>query len=119
VKTLADQDANGLHALRKDIKKLRYLAGMFGSLWPRKRVRPYVRALGAMQDLLGAVNDTVVVGQLLSEWRNYELTHADFETIGLVRGWLLARMREHLRQFPQMWADFDDAGRFWRRKAKT
>jgi hypothetical protein len=71
-----------------------------------------------LQDLLGAVNDAVVVGRLLAQWRNHELTNADFETIGLIRGWLLARMREHIAQFPDAWTQFEDAGKFWRRKAK-
>jgi len=118
VKRIAELDEEGLHALRKDIKKLRYLAGMFGPLWPKKRVRPYVQELARLQDLLGAVNDAVVVGRLLAQWRNHELTNADYETIGLIRGWLLARMREHIAQFPEAWTRFDGAGKFWRRKAK-
>jgi inorganic triphosphatase YgiF len=113
-RVFADLDVRELHELRKDVKKLRYLAAIFGTLWPKKRVKPYVQSLERLQDILGGVNDAVVVERLLGEWRQAELGSADYEAIGLVRGWLIARMRDRLRRFPAAWSRFEDAKKFWR-----
>ncbi len=55
------------HELRKKVKKLRYTAELVGGLWragPRKR---YLEELGALQDLLGELNDAAVGHTLLNQ----------------------------------------------------
>jgi CHAD domain-containing protein len=49
--------AGALHDLRKRGKELRYLLELFGSLWPADVVRPMVRRLKGLQDVLGRHQD--------------------------------------------------------------
>lgn len=52
--------AADLHELRKRGKELRYLLELFGSLWPDEAVRPLVRSLKGLQDVLGTHQDREV-----------------------------------------------------------
>ena len=53
------------HQLRIGLKKLRYTAEFFRSLYPKNLAKPYFGALAAMQDCLGHINDVVVAEHLL------------------------------------------------------
>jgi CHAD domain-containing protein len=53
----ADADAQLLHRLRIECKKLRYLLEFFSSLYPRDEIGPFVRKLKKLQDTLGTFND--------------------------------------------------------------
>jgi CHAD domain-containing protein len=63
-KALARLDARRRHKLRIQVKKLRYAAEFFGSLFPGKRAtkrrEKFLCALEALQDGLGDLNDIVV-----------------------------------------------------------
>jgi CHAD domain-containing protein len=52
--------AEALHDLRKRGKELRYLLELFGGLWPAETVKPMVRALKGLQDVLGRHQDREV-----------------------------------------------------------
>lgn len=54
------------HRIRIAAKRTRYAAEFFASLYPGKRVRPYVAALSALQSELGTMNDAAVARQLLA-----------------------------------------------------
>lgn len=49
-----------LHELRKRGKELRYLLELFGGLWPAEVVRPMVKTLKGLQDVLGVHQDREV-----------------------------------------------------------
>jgi CHAD domain-containing protein len=53
------------HDLRIDIKKLRYATEFFASLYWARRLSPYLAALKALQDRLGAENDVAVARGLM------------------------------------------------------
>jgi CHAD domain-containing protein len=53
----ADSPAEDLHRLRKRGKELRYLLEVFGGLWPAKEVKPLVKTLKELQDVLGRFQD--------------------------------------------------------------
>lgn len=61
---LAELDDETRHEVRKAAKKMRYAADFFGTLYTRKRQRHhrkrFVRALEALQDHLGQLNDLAV-----------------------------------------------------------
>ncbi|MEQ8234147.1 MAG: CHAD domain-containing protein [Gammaproteobacteria bacterium] len=59
-----------LHEIRKDVKKLRYLLDAFASLYPRKRVRPLIESLKAVQALAGEVCDRWAHASLARAWRD-------------------------------------------------
>jgi CHAD domain-containing protein len=52
--------AGDLHELRKRGKELRYLLELFGALWPDEVVKPMVRTLKGLQDVLGIHQDREV-----------------------------------------------------------
>jgi triphosphatase len=55
------------HRVRIAAKRARYATEFFASLYPRKRVRPYVAAVQALQSELGLLNDASVAQQLLAD----------------------------------------------------
>jgi CHAD domain-containing protein len=61
----ADSPATHLHELRKRGKELRYLLELFGGLWPRAVVKPMVRSLKGLQDVLGVHQDREVQASYL------------------------------------------------------
>ena len=52
--------ADDLHDLRKRGKELRYLLELFGGLWPTEVVKPMVKTLKGLQDVLGLHQDREV-----------------------------------------------------------
>ena len=52
--------ADDLHDLRKRGKELRYLLELFGGLWPAEVVKPMVKSLKGLQDVLGLHQDREV-----------------------------------------------------------
>jgi CHAD domain-containing protein len=61
----AGSPATALHELRKRGKELRYLLELFGGLWPGDEARDMVRALKALQDVLGTHQDREVQADAL------------------------------------------------------
>ena len=98
---LAELDAAGLHALRIEIKKLRYAAEFFSALYDKKDVREYLNALAALQELLGGLNDAATVERLLEPLRETEGSGQRLEGVGLLRGWTAASTRARLDQLPE------------------
>lgn len=54
------------HALRKELKKLRYAVEFFGPLYHEERVAPFLKSLKALQDVFGNLNDAAMVHALLT-----------------------------------------------------
>jgi CHAD domain-containing protein len=59
--------AEDLHELRKRGKELRYLLEFFGPLWPDDVVKPLVKSLKGLQDVLGTHQDREVQADHLRE----------------------------------------------------
>jgi inorganic triphosphatase YgiF len=114
---VAELDPAGLHALRIEIKKLRYAAEFFSALYEKKDVREYLNALAALQELLGGLNDAATVERLLEPLRETEGSGQRLEGVGLLRGWTAASTRAHLNQLPAAWERFRQCGVFWKSKA--
>jgi inorganic triphosphatase YgiF len=97
------------HALRIAAKKLRYAVEFFAGLYPRKRACPYLAALAALQDVLGALNDAAVAQRLLAE-----LAAPRGQAAGIVGGWMVCASRERLAGLDRAWRDFRRQRVFWR-----
>jgi CHAD domain-containing protein len=83
---LATQKPEARHEARIALKKLRYAAEFFESLFGRPRAsRAYIRTLAALQDGLGGFNDLAAAN------RQIDLLHASDGALalsaGYVRGW--------------------------------
>ena len=55
------------HTLRKHVKKLRYSAEFFSSLYPQARVKKFLGSYRDVQEALGLMNDAVVSRELLQQ----------------------------------------------------
>ena len=60
-----DSPAEDLHELRKIGKELRYLLEFFPSLYPADVVKPFIKTLKGLQDLLGRFQDREVQAHAL------------------------------------------------------
>ena len=65
-----DSPAEALHDLRKRGKELRYLLEMFGGLFEPKVVKPMVKTLKDLQDVLGDFQDAAVESEMLRGLRD-------------------------------------------------
>ncbi len=104
-------DPQSLHALRIEIKKLRYAAEFFAALFPAKAVRRFVAGSAELQDILGRLNDESVTDALLQslDLTDAEMSHAG----GIIRGWTHARAEAGLARFDKAWRAFSRLDRFW------
>jgi CHAD domain-containing protein len=62
-----DSPAHDLHELRKVGKELRYLLEFFSSLYPADVVKPFIKALKGLQDMLGRFQDREVQATALRQ----------------------------------------------------
>ena len=83
-----------LHDLRKTGKELRYLLEFFSSLYPPKVVKPMVKTLKALQDVLGRHQDRAVQVELLRSLSD-ELATAPRGPAALLAVGLLIDRLEH------------------------
>jgi CHAD domain-containing protein len=79
------------HQLRIALKKLRYTAEFFRSLYRRKREKAYFHALAQLQNSLGHMNDIVVADLLLARLAaardDQKISDQLSTAIGIVAGW--------------------------------
>ncbi len=97
--------------MRIAAKKLRYVAEFFAPLFPGKRTRAYLKALGALQEALGHFSDAATAARLASGL----VSHANHAMIGAVRGWVAARAAALQPELDVTWRRFADGRRFWTR----
>ena len=110
---LQELDAEARHRLRIAAKKLRYAAEFFAALFPKRRVRPYVQSLAAMQEVLGGLNDAATMLRLLPE----ALAGArapDPRVAGLIQGWSAASTHLQLDALFRAWDHWQRQKPFWK-----
>jgi inorganic triphosphatase YgiF len=104
----AELDDVQRHRLRKHAKRLRYASEIAASLYARRPVRRYLKALRGMQDALGLLVDT------LTGLAAYTQRAATEPAALFAVGWLAARRERLLRECEPAMAEFIAAKRFWR-----
>ena len=57
------QNIEGHHELRKSLKRLRYTLEFFAPCWSEE-VKPHIKTISALQDLLGEMNDRAVLQEV-------------------------------------------------------
>ncbi|HEX9792083.1 MAG TPA: CYTH and CHAD domain-containing protein [Kiloniellales bacterium] len=105
-------DEAQLHKLRIEAKKLRYAIEFFGNLFEGKATGKTTKALSALQDSLGGLNDAAVGHRLLQELVH---AHPDYgsapeiaHAFGLVNGWQAHRLAEGRSKFGLCWKHYED-----------
>lgn len=110
---LVQVDAAGLHALRIQVKKLRYPAEFFSTLYNGDGLRDYLKALADLQQLLGELNDAATVERLMEPLRGRDGSEQWLEAAGLVRGWAAGGAPVRREQLTHAWQRFRDCKAFW------
>lgn len=104
--------AEALHDLRKRGKELRYLLELFGSLFPAEEVKPMVRSLKALQDVLGRHQDRDVqaaaLRSLAPELAGVERGPEALMAMGLLVDRLEREQVAARAEFADRFADFAD-----------
>jgi inorganic triphosphatase YgiF len=112
-KRLQQLDPVGRHRLRIAAKKLRYAAEFFATLFPKRRVRPYVQSLAGMQEVLGRLNDAATLLRLLPEVTAGART-LDARVSGMIQGWSAASTHLQLDALGRAWDHWQRQKPFWK-----
>jgi CHAD domain-containing protein len=107
----AQLDIAALHALRIQAKRMRYAGELFGALYGTKKRRRFQRAVGAVQDALGHLNDTAVAAQLMRALAKREPGRA--WAAGVVQGWVAAKAAHAYEDAAEAWAALAGRAPFW------
>jgi inorganic triphosphatase YgiF len=93
------------HRLRIKLKKLRYVADMFGGLFePQAQVRAYRRAAGKLQEQLGILNDLSTAHAMTAQLAQEDTETA--RTVGIVLGWCAGAVRADGKALAKSWKAF-------------
>ena len=84
-KRYRELDDAGRHRLRKRVKRLRYALEFSAALFKPRELRRYLKALRAVQERLGAINDVVVAMEAFNRHRDTD------PRAWFALGWLSAR----------------------------
>ncbi len=103
-----------LHRIRIAAKKARYATEFFQSLYPKKKVRPYVAALSVLQDEFGWRNDASVAEGLLKQWQEKEQEQGQEQhsqatlasSTGFIRGYLTSQVQNSEQTMCRLWKKF-------------
>jgi len=101
------------HPLRIELKKLRYAAQTFRSLYPKDARKPYMGAMSRLQDAFGALNDAVVAQTLANEAALGQGREAA-RAAGFIAGWRAGEAQEQAGPVGESWRAFSALAPFWR-----
>ena len=103
------------HEMRIRLKKLRYACEFFQSLFPKKRTKPYLDRLSALQDIFGHLNDVATAETLLGQLvAPTEADRAESWAAGLVIGWHSHAAALDWANAKARWKAFNAAPPFWK-----
>jgi triphosphatase len=101
-------DAERRHRLRIRMKRLRYACDFFAASFAGAAALPYIKRLGALQDILGELNDIAVARRLIAEIA---------VPAGHARHVLAVRERMLVNSLEAAWIAFEKRRPFWRARA--
>lgn len=111
---LVDLEPEQRHDARIALKNLRYAADFFAKLFGRGRgARKFQRAIGDLQDALGAYNDSIVARAIVAELEKAAGASA-VRAAGAVDGWTARGAADADAHLGAAWKTFRKAPRFWR-----
>ncbi|SNS17157.1 MULTISPECIES: CYTH and CHAD domain-containing protein [unclassified Azospirillum] len=110
------------HELRIALKKLRYAADFFRSLFDQRAVRRFLEDLSGLQDKLGHLQDVATVTKLMRELEDTATgpaTKGWQHGAGLVTGWHARGLHDMESGVVEDWRRFADTKPFWREPAEN
>ena len=109
--TLSQKYADDMHLLRIKFKKLRYAAEFFVPVL--EDLDDYIYHIKKLQDLLGIMNDVLVMQHLLESMLEEETDHELIEYAGGLVGWRTRQYYEMLDTFKDRLENLVNANRPW------
>lgn len=106
-------DPASFHALRLALKKMRYGVQLFRGIYPKAVRKPYMRAMAALQDASGVLNDAIVAQKLANKAAAGEGPQA-MRAAGFICGYYAARAEAAAKEIDGAWAMFEKNQPFWR-----
>jgi triphosphatase len=106
-------DDERLHVLRILIKKLRYAADSFGSLFGSAAADGMLDNLSRLQDILGSINDIHVAERHVDEALARRRGPAVTELRAALRLWCDARAKVLRRKLSKAWRAYHGTEKFW------
>ena len=110
---IGEQSPVELHRLRIAIKKFRYAADFFASLYEPGAAKQALKRLGRLQDVLGAMNDAATVAKLVARGFDGVRGRRVLEAKGILLGWSRGRADTLKRELKSAWKEFRTADKFW------
>lgn len=110
--SLEQKYVDDMHLLRIKFKKLRYAAQFFIPVLDG--VEEYIYHIKKLQDLLGIMNDVLIMQQLLDGMLEDETDHEIFEYAGGLVGWRTHQYYQMLDTFEYRLENFVNANCPWR-----
>lgn len=108
------QDTKARHALRKELKGLRYGVEFLSPVFPARKVRPFSEKLETLQDVFGSLNDLATAEAFLT---GPEAPARDDpaaqRAVGLILGTRSAQATRDWREARAHWKDLVSSGIFW------
>lgn len=102
------------HDARIALKNLRYAADFFASLFSRgKGAKKFARAIGDLQEALGAYNDAIVARAIVADLEK-AAGAASARAAGAVEGWTARGAVDADADLAAAWKKFRKAPRFWK-----
>jgi len=108
-------DADAMHRLRIECKKLRYASEFFRPLFAG--MDTFSSHMKGLQDLLGLMNDVAVMGALLRDLTANETDREVFVYAGGLIGWRTCDYYHMLDKFDAYWEEFTEAKHPWWKKS--
>ena len=108
------------HQLRMALKKLRYTADFFRSLYRKKREKRYFQAIAQLQDALGHMNDIVMTNHLLERLSaardRQRVSDRLSAAAGILAGWHTHSATSSEHEAEANWREFSECDVFWKGK---
>ncbi len=112
-KDISLADAAGLHRLRIEGKKIRYvLEGLDAS---DRKTKLLIDRLRKLQDCLGNIHDAAMIGAAMDRWLGEHASRVVHRDAGLLIGWTARLGVEARGEFAPAWKKFRRAARRWRK----
>ncbi len=108
-------DEEQRHELRKQLKKMRYAAEFLSSLFPGKKVKPFIKRLKRLQNVFGDLNDVAITRDIFNS-----LQPAGTQDLSSQRamGWVIGAGSERAKtswiNARALWVDLNRIPAFWR-----
>lgn len=107
--------AEEMHKLRIECKKLRYTAEFFSPIF--SGMDSFIHHMRGLQDLLGVMNDVMVMGKLLEDLFAADHDRKAVEYAGGVVGWRTREYFDLLESFDARWNEFVHSKNPWWKKS--